>query len=88
MRLKRDVDVFVGQQIVRFRGARNITVSDFATRLGITHAELEAIESGERRAHPKLLVAISKELAVPICAFFYSEDTEPADAPNEKRKLH
>jgi RNA polymerase sigma-70 factor (ECF subfamily) len=65
------IDQHVGTRLSARRLALRLTSDDVARRLGISHAELEAIEAGSQRINYDTLIVAGHLLNVPD-AYFYS----------------
>lgn len=58
----------LGATIHALRQAHGIRPSDFAIRIGMSHAHLSNIEAGRKRPTPSTIHAIADALGVPVMA--------------------
>ena len=70
------IDTFVGQRIRARREDLGLTVGELADLLAIDESDLGEIESGRRRAGPKLIAGASAALGVPV-HWFFVDASEP-----------
>jgi transcriptional regulator with XRE-family HTH domain len=69
------IDALVGERIRLRRAQIGLTVAELAALLGVDESDLEAIESGKKRAGPTLIAAAAAALGMPVYRFFV--DTSP-----------
>lgn len=63
-----------GEAVRQLREARELTVTELATRVGLKgHSHLANIEAQRRQASPTLIKAIARELHVPYIALLGPE---------------
>ena len=64
------IDRHVGSQIQLRRALLRMSREQLAAQVGVTAAEMEAYEAGQRRVPADLLVDIAETMAAPISYFF------------------
>lgn len=74
------VDEIVGQKIRELRLARNMTLAELGSELGISHQQLQKYETGTNRLSAGMLSSVSDALRVPIMSFFEDPDAVDADS--------
>ena len=63
-------DQVVGSNIQKLRVLADMSLSDLALRLGISHQQLHKYEKGTNRACASMIYSISRSLNVPLNALF------------------
>lgn len=83
-RSPKDVDRLVGGNVRRLRIQRNLTLSQMAGELGISHQQLQKYETGANRLSAGTLCAVAAVLGVPIETLFRAEGGEPKKPANRQ----
>jgi transcriptional regulator with XRE-family HTH domain len=76
----------IGQTIKGFRKKRSLSQVELAKKMKIAPASLSQIESGKKRAGPKMIKRLSKALDVPE-PLIYLLSTEENDIADKKKQL-
>lgn len=74
------VDELVGEKIRELRLARNMTLAELGTELGISHQQLQKYETGTNRLSAGMLSSVSDALRVPITSFFEDPNAVETDS--------
>ncbi len=64
----------IGDRVAAARGARGLTVSEVARRVGVSASAISQIERGQSRPSVGTLFALARALNVAVDAFFDSDD--------------
>ncbi len=73
-------DIVVGANIRRLRGESGLTLQEFASRLGLSHQQLQKYETGSNRVSASVLYLIARAFSVPVDALFEGvDDGSPPD---------
>lgn len=64
------IDIYIGQQIRRFRNAKNVSQEQLAAHLGLTFQQVQKYEKGSNRIAPGRLVKIAELFEVGLIDFF------------------
>lgn len=70
MRKLNEVDVQVGKALARLRAERGLTAAQMAMLAGVDETSLAAMETGERRAPARMLIALCVHFQL-AAAYFY-----------------
>lgn len=79
-----DVDRLVGENVRRLRIQRNLTLSQLAAELGISHQQLQKYETGSNRLSAGTVCAVAGALGVSIETLFRQEGAAPKQARSAK----
>ena len=75
-----EADLVVGANIRRLRNAQRLTLQDLASRLGMSHQQLQKYETGSNRVSAGVLYHVAHALSVPVDALFEGvDDGSPPD---------
>jgi transcriptional regulator with XRE-family HTH domain len=69
-----EADLVVGANIRRLRNAQRLTLQDLASRLGMSHQQLQKYETGSNRVSAGVLYHVAHALSVPVDALFEAVD--------------
>lgn len=72
-----DIDRLVGRNLRRLRLAAGLSLQELASRIGLSHQQLQKYETGSNRLSVGLLPGFAEALGVDVATFF-----EDADAPS------
>lgn len=83
-----EADLVVGANIRRLRNAQRLTLQDLASRLGMSHQQLQKYETGSNRVSAGVLYHVAHALSVPVDALFEGvDDTTGLDEPMKTLQL-
>jgi len=68
-----DVDRLVGENVRRLRIRRNLTLTQLAAELGLSHQQLQKYETGANRLSAGMLCSVAETLGVQIELLFRAE---------------
>lgn len=72
-----DIDRLVGRNLRTLRLAAGLSLQELASRIGLSHQQLQKYETGSNRLSVGLLPGFAEALGVDVATFF-----EDADAPS------
>ena len=76
------------KNIKKLRGEKNLTQSQLADKIGVTHQQLQKYEKGTNRISAGRLSAIAKALNKPVSYFFEgSEDDGNDTLPSQHQRM-
>lgn len=84
-RSPKDVDKLVGENVRRLRIQRNLTLSQLAAQIEISHQQLQKYETGSNRLSAGTLFAVSAALGVSIERLFQTDGAAAAKASTAKK---
>lgn len=64
------IDYHVGEKLREFRRAQQLSLTELASQLGLSHQQLQKYETARNRISAGMLYSLSKALAVPMEEFF------------------
>lgn len=87
-----EADLIVGQNLRKLRIDNNVTLSELAAAIGVSHQQLQKYETGANRISAGNLFQIAEQFSVPVDALFEGLEGRggKADDPVERsrRKCH
>lgn len=84
-RSPKDVDKLVGENVRRLRVQRNLTLTQLASQIGISHQQLQKYETGSNRLSAGTLFAVAAALGVTIERVFQSDAAAAPQALTRKK---
>lgn len=84
-RSPKNVDKLVGENVRRLRIQRNLTLSQLAGEIGISHQQLQKYETGSNRLSAGTLFAVAAVLRVSIERLFQSDGAAAAKPAKGKQ---
>ena len=87
-RIKRELDLIIGENIRTERKIRNLTREEFANIIDMTPSHIGLIERGKRGATATTLIRLSRILGKPIDTFFYVPEDYPFDDEIDTPKIN
>lgn len=81
------VDQLVGGKIRSLRIARNRTLAELGSELGISHQQLQKYETGTNRLSAGMLSVVAEALRVPIAELFEGERDSDRSRPEPDQKI-
>lgn len=70
MREQNKLNIYIGQQIKKYRQAKNMTADDLAKKVGVSRATITRYETGTRGTTQNNLFALARVLGVTVDDFF------------------
>lgn len=80
-------DQHIGERLASLRKGMNLTLQDLASRLSITHQQLQKYEKGINRISASRLLEVSQILNVPVSYFMDGLNGHTSKEEAEKKML-
>lgn len=83
-----EADLVVGANIRKLRGEHDLTLQELASKLGMSHQQLQKYETGSNRVSAGVLYVMARAFSVPVDALFEGvDDTTGLDETTKALQL-